>query len=188
MFLLSLGLVVLKKIAVFFHPVYYWNQADHKRRDYKIRFDDKDERIVLAIFVAAVIGWITRGLLWKDYFPFLEEHVIVLIAIPFLFLLPSKNSTKQLLDFNTAKNIPWGVLILIGGGIALAGGFVESGLEVWIADKLSFVKGMEFFVIILVIVAVTIFSGELMSNTAGAALLFPIMASLAANLQVTQFC
>jgi sodium-dependent dicarboxylate transporter 2/3/5 len=144
----------------------------------------RDEKIVLIVFVIIAVGWITRGLVWQDHFPLIEDHTIILLGVFVLFFIPSKNNKEYLLDINSAKKIPWGVLVLIGGGLALAGGFTESGLDIWIAEQLSFVEGMAFFVIIMIIVAVTIFSGELMSNTAGAALLLPIMASLASNLDV----
>lgn len=144
----------------------------------------RDEKIITVIFAATAIAWISRGLLWKEYFPFIEDYTIVLVAVIVLLVLPSAKKHQRLLDLKSTKKIPWGVLVLIGGGLALAGGFNASGLDLWIADQLSFVSGMPYFVIILVIVAVTIFSGELMSNTAGAALLMPIMASLATTIDV----
>lgn len=144
----------------------------------------KDEKIVLIIFVGTAVGWISRGLIWKDYFPFIEDYTIVLVAVIILLVIPSTKTKKRLLDLNSARKIPWGILVLIGGGLALAGGFTATGLDSWIADQLLFVSGMEFFVILLVIVAITIFSGELMSNTAGAALLLPVMASLATVLDM----
>jgi sodium-dependent dicarboxylate transporter 2/3/5 len=144
----------------------------------------RDEKIVMIIFALTAIAWISRGLLWKEYFPFIEDYTIVLIAAIALLAIPSTSKQRRLLNLKSAKKIPWGVLVLIGGGLALAGGFTASGLDMWIADQLSFVGGMSFVLIILVVVAVTIFSGELMSNTAGAALLMPVMASLATTIDV----
>ena len=144
----------------------------------------KDEKIVATIFAATALAWITRGLIWKEYLPFVEDYTIAIVAAFFLLILPSSNSTGRLLDLKSAKKIPWGVLVLIGGGIALAGGFTISGVDSWIAEQLYFVSGMPYLLIILVVVIVTIFSGELMSNTAGAALLLPIMASLAVSLDI----
>ncbi|MDH3361836.1 MAG: DASS family sodium-coupled anion symporter [Nitrosopumilus sp.] len=144
----------------------------------------KDEKIVMIVFAGTAIGWISRGLIWKDYFPFIEDYTIVLVAVIILLAIPSAKTNKRLLDLNSARKIPWGVLVLIGGGLALAGGFTVTGLDSWIADQLIFVSGMELFVVLLVIVTITIFSGELMSNTAGAALLLPVMASLATILDM----
>ncbi len=184
----------------------------------------RDEKIVAAIFIATAIAWITRGLLWSDFLPVVDDSTIVLIAAITLFLIPSSsssfisqrhsrdtnninakgeevipitntiddpsnqskatNSKKMLLDWNTAVKIPWGVLLLIGGGLALANAFTATGLDDWIASQLNFLEGMPFIIIILVIVSIAIFSSEIISNTATAALLIPISASLAAVIDV----
>jgi len=184
----------------------------------------RDEKIVAAIFIATAIAWITRGLLWKDFLPVVDDSTIVLIAAITLFLIPSSSSSfisqrhlhetndiyangeevmpstntidgspnqsrntnnkKMLLDWNTAVKIPWGVLLLIGGGLALANAFTATGLDDWIASQLNFLQGMPFIIIILVIVSIAIFSSEIISNTATAALLIPIAASLAAVIDV----
>jgi sodium-dependent dicarboxylate transporter 2/3/5 len=96
----------------------------------------------------------------------------------------SSSSTSKLLDWNTAIKIPWGVLILMGGGLALAHAFTSTGLDDWIASNLSVVSGMPFIVIILVFVTMAIVPSEMISNTATAALLIPIAASLATSLGI----
>ncbi|HEX7258523.1 MAG TPA: SLC13 family permease [Nitrososphaeraceae archaeon] len=172
----------------------------------------RDEKIVAGIFISTAIAWITRGLIWKDLLPAIDDSTIVLVSAISLFLLPSirklsKNNdiikekeqeTKfeeepnnnnnddddKLLNWNSAVKIPWGVLILIGGGLALANAFTATGLDSWIASQLNFLSGMPLIVIILVIVAVAIFSSEIISNTAAAALLIPISASLAVSLDM----
>jgi solute carrier family 13 (sodium-dependent dicarboxylate transporter), member 2/3/5 len=78
--------------------------------------------------------------------------------------------------------IPWGVLLLIGGGIALAHAFTATGLDKLIAEQLIFLEGMEHIIIILIVIGVTALVGEFMSNTAVAALMIPISASLATSL------
>ena len=93
-------------------------------------------------------------------------------------------SSSKLLDWNTAIKIPWGVLILMGGGLALAHAFTSTGLDDWIASNLSIVSGMPFIVIILVFVTMAIVPSEMISNTATAALLIPIAASLATSLGI----
>ena len=138
----------------------------------------RSEKIVLIIFAATAIAWVTRGLFWKDLVPFVGDHVIVLVAVAILMILPSGQKRQRLLDLRTASKIPWGVLILIGGGLALASGFTATGLDTWIADKLLFIGDLDFFLIVLIIVTITMLTSELMSNTAVAALLLPIMAVL----------
>ena len=96
----------------------------------------------------------------------------------------SSRSSSKLLDWNTAIKIPWGVLILMGGGLALAHAFTSTGLDDWIASNLSIVSGMPFIVIILVFVIMAIVPSEMISNTATAALLIPIAASLATSLGI----
>lgn len=142
----------------------------------------RDEKIVIGVFVATVTAWITRGLVWADLFPLVDDSTIALFAAISLFLLPSSKN-KRILDWNTATKIPWGVLVLIGGGLALAGSFTITGVDVWIAEQLSFLQGAHYFVIVLVLVAVVIFS-EYLSNTATAALMIPVAAALAHVLDV----
>lgn len=172
----------------------------------------RDERIVAGIFIATAIAWITRGLIWKDFLPMIDDSTIVIASAISLFLIPStiysrhrknkdandddddnkgnynyddrdKNNSSKLLDWDTAVKIPWGVLLLIGGGLALANAFTVTGLDEWIAQQLNFLSGMHYIIIILVIVSVAIFSSEIISNTA-AALLIPISASLAISLNI----
>jgi sodium-dependent dicarboxylate transporter 2/3/5 len=95
----------------------------------------------------------------------------------------AKNSDR-LLNWNSAVQIPWGVLLLIGGGIALANAFTATGLDKLIAEQLIFLEGMDSTIIILIVVSVTAIVGEVMSNTAVAALMIPISASLAASLGI----
>lgn len=96
----------------------------------------------------------------------------------------TKRINSRLLDWKTAVTIPWGILVLIGGGLALASGFTETGLDKYIAENLSFLEGMPFIIIILIMLVVTVFAGEVISNTATAALLLPISASLATTLSI----
>jgi sodium-dependent dicarboxylate transporter 2/3/5 len=179
---------------------------------------DTDEKIVTCVFIGTAIAWITRGLIWKDLFPMVDDATIALISALLFFIIPSfskkklltdtsdfknekedkkdlinpdlskpiktKRINSRLLDWKTAVTIPWGILVLIGGGLALASGFTETGLDKYIAENLSFLNGMPFIIIILIMLVVTVFAGEVISNTATAALLLPISASLATTLSI----
>ena len=94
------------------------------------------------------------------------------------------NNTSRILDWDTAVKIPWGVLILIGGGLALASAFTSSGLGDWIAEKISFLGNTNYILIILVFVTLAILPTEMISNTATAALLIPIAASFASSMDL----
>lgn len=141
----------------------------------------RDEKLVALVFGVTITAWITRGLVWGHFLPFVDDSTIAIVAAIGLFLIPAKE--KRLLDWNSAKKIPWGILLLIGGGLALAGGFTATGTDQWIASQLTFLQGMHFFVILVVLVFIVVFL-EFMSNTASAALLIPISAALASVLGI----
>ena len=141
----------------------------------------KDEKLVALVFAVTVVAWITRGLVWGYLFPFIDDSTVAIVAAIVLFLIPSNG--RRLLDWNSAKKIPWGILVLIGGGLALAGGFTATGTDQWIASQLTFLQGMDYLAILLVLVFIVVFL-EFMSNTASAALLIPISAALASVLGV----
>ena len=90
----------------------------------------------------------------------------------------------KILDWQTAVGIPWGVLILIGGGLALANAFTSTGLGEWMAAKISFLGNANYLIIILVFVTLAILPSEMISNTATAALLIPIAASFASSIHL----
>jgi sodium-dependent dicarboxylate transporter 2/3/5 len=166
----------------------------------------KNEKAVMAVFAATATAWISRGLVWKDALPMVDDSTIAIVAAISLFIIrvpqvkqaseigvdrssdfdrADNNDSDALLDWKTAVKIPWGVLILIGGGLALANGFASTQLDDWIAGQLMFLRGFHLIIIILAIVAVTVFSGEIISNTATAALFIPITASLAVSLGIS---
>jgi sodium-dependent dicarboxylate transporter 2/3/5 len=142
----------------------------------------RDEKVVGIVFAATIIAWVTRGLLWGNIFPFVDDSTIAILAAISVFLIPSTKN-KRLLDWSVATKIPWGILLLIGGGLALAGGFTATGIDQWVASQMSFLKEMHYFVILLVLVFIVVFL-EFMSNTATAALLIPISAALASVLDI----
>jgi sodium-dependent dicarboxylate transporter 2/3/5 len=105
-----------------------------------------------------------------------------------LFVVPSNWSKREfLLDWKTAVKIPWDILILFGGGFALARGFSETGLTTFLAGELSTLEGSHIVVIIAVVTLLVIFLTELTSNTATASLTLPIMAALAGAMQIHPF-
>lgn len=90
----------------------------------------------------------------------------------------------RILDWDSAVSIPWGVLLLIGGGLALANAFTETGLDKWISNQLLFVENLSYILIVFIIIGITIILGEIISNTATAALLIPISISLATTISI----
>jgi len=143
----------------------------------------RQEKIVAVIFAATAVSWISRGLVWGNFVPMIEDYTIAIIAALALFAIPSGKG-QRVLDWGSVVKIPWGVLLLMGGGLALASGFTLTGLDKWIAERLMLVETTDMLLIIAMIVAFTIFSGEIISNTAGAALIIPIGASIATSLGI----
>ena len=98
------------------------------------------------------------------------------------FIIPvhsnQEGKTIFLMDWDHAVKVPWGILILFGGGFALASGFQSSGLTVWLGSQLSYLHFLPIVLIIIIISFITTFTTELTSNTAMAATLLPVVASL----------
>ncbi|MBB4826606.1 sodium-dependent dicarboxylate transporter 2/3/5 [Sporosarcina luteola] len=142
-----------------------------------------EEIIVFIIFLLAALSWITRSFILENYIPFIKDGVIAMTFAILLFIIPSiKKKGDHLLDWNTAVKLPWGILLLFGGGLAIAAGFVSSELSVWIGSQLSGLHGVNVLVVILIVTTLVIFLTEITSNTATASMMYPIMASLAVAL------
>lgn len=142
-----------------------------------------EEKIVLTIFILAAFSWITRTFLLSKFIDGLSDGVIAMLFAIILFIIPSVNKKgDHLLDWNTAVKLPWGILLLFGGGLAIAAGFVSSELSVWIGSQLSGLSGVHILVVILIVTTLVIFLTEITSNTATASMMYPIMASLAVAL------
>lgn len=138
-----------------------------------------EEKLVFTIFCLAALTWITRSFLFDN----LTDGMIAMIFAIILFIIPSINKAgDHLLDWETAVKLPWGILLLFGGGLAIASGFVESGLSDWIGEQLTGLQGVSLIAVIAVVAALVIFLTEITSNTATASMMFPIMASLAVAL------
>ena len=84
----------------------------------------------------------------------------------------------------SARKLPWGILILFGGGLAIASGFGQSGLAQWIGNELNYISGAELFLILFIITGMVNFLTEITSNVATASILLPILASLAVAINV----
>ena len=113
------------------------------------------------------------------------DSSIAIAGALLLFIIPVNLKQRQfLLDWDTAVKIPWDIIILFGGGFALAEGFNSSGLTVWIANQLTVLEGTHIVVLVGMIVLLVIFLTEVTSNTATASLLLPIMGALAVAMHI----
>ncbi len=158
-----------------------------------IRFE---ERTLLIAFVVLACLWFLRADItigqftlpgWSRLFEhptYFNDGTTAIFVAVLLFLIPSKTKPgTYLMDWKTAEEIPWDIILLFGGGFALASGFKESGLSEWFGHRLEFLRGVHPIVIIFCITLLLTFLTELTSNTATAETFLPIMASLAISVQ-----
>jgi solute carrier family 13 (sodium-dependent dicarboxylate transporter), member 2/3/5 len=138
------------------------------------------EKTVAAVFLATAALWISRPLL-ERWVPGLHDAAIAMGAALALFVLPAGDGRHRLMDWATAETVPWGVLLLFGGGLSLASAVQSSGLAEAIGRAVAGL-GLPVLGMVLVVVAVIIFLTELTSNTATAAAFLPLVASVAIGL------
>ena len=141
-----------------------------------------EKRTAIA-FVFIAMAWVTRPLLQQiPGLAALNDTIIAVAGAISLFLIPSgdkQQKNARLLDWRSAEGIPWGVLLLFGGGLSLAAMVSGSGLAVWLGTVLSILTSFHVFILMLSIVAMVVFLTELTSNTATTATLLPILGSIA---------
>ena len=144
-----------------------------------------EEKTVLLIFVGTAFAWITRSFFLQKLIPNLDDTIIAVIAGILLFILPaSKSKNRKLINWEEAVKLPWGILLLMGGGLALAQGFKTSGLAEWIGGQLTLLEGASIFILLLFLIALVNFLTEITSNLATTAMILPILAPLSLVLDV----
>jgi TRAP-type C4-dicarboxylate transport system permease large subunit len=145
------------------------------------------EKRVLAVFLLVAAAWMTRELVLVKLpgLDRLSDMGIALMGALALFLLPSgESSAPRLLDWRTAERIPWGIVLLFGGGLSVAAAMESTGLSDWLAGELQPLGGLAPLVVIAALLLVTLLATELMSNVASLTAMLPIVGALAAALGV----
>jgi sodium-dependent dicarboxylate transporter 2/3/5 len=142
----------------------------------KISFEEK---IILNVFILTAFAWISRSFLLQQFIPAIDDTIIAMCAAILLFLLPSGKKGKPLLNWDDAVKLPWGILILFGGGMALALGFDSSGLAFWIGGQLKALGTIPLISLLLILITSVNFITEITSNLATTAMLLPVLVSLA---------
>ncbi len=160
-----------------------------------------EEIVVLVDFIVLVFLWMFRANIkigsfvipgWSNLFPeakFINDGTVAITTAFLLFLIPAKNrenknNGRRVLTWKTASRLPWNIVLLFGGGFALAAGFKESKLDRWIGEQLEGLGSMPPILIIACICLLLTFLTELTSNTATAEILLPILAGLAVSIRV----
>jgi sodium-dependent dicarboxylate transporter 2/3/5 len=143
------------------------------------------EKRLLTIFGVVVTAWVTGSLVWYQYVHNCNDTVIAVAGAILLFLTPSgdgKGEESPLLDWGTAVTIPWDIILLFGGGLALAKGFDSSGLALWIGEQLRGLSSMPHALILLSVLVVVVFLSEIASNIATASMMMPVLMALAGSI------
>ena len=156
-----------------------------------------EERVILVDFILLALLWLTRSNIvigdfkihgWSSLFPwpeYLNDGTVAMTMAVALFLLPAKAGTrKRIMDWKIASALPWNIVLLFGGGFALASGFKESGLSLWVGEQLSWLVDFHPLLIIFAISITMTFLTELTSNTATTEMMLPVLAGLSVSTQI----
>ncbi len=136
------------------------------------------EKHVLIVFGLIAMAWITRRI-WSEWFNLgsVGDSTIALLGVVLMFMIPNGKKHDTLLDWETAKDIPWGMLLLFAGGIAIAKAFTASGLSEQLGNTLSSLSVLPLWILIISLCLFVTFLTEITSNTATATLLMPVLAA-----------
>ncbi|QRV14371.1 SLC13/DASS family transporter [Haloterrigena salifodinae] len=153
---------------------------------------NRQEKLVAIVFAGMAVSWIGASLIEPLFGVAPPEDADTIVAIGgamVLFTLPTtvEGNRTFLLDWTNAVDIPWGVILLFGGGLAIASGFGDTGLAAWIGEQLQALEGVSMIVVLFAVVSMTIFLTEVTSNTATTAMLMPILAGVAVGIGVHPF-
>lgn len=145
----------------------------------------KGEKRVLAVFALTAFLWIIRSFLITPYLPMVGDATIGMTMALLLFMIPVNLEEGEFaLDWEWAVKIPWGTLILFGGGLALAKGIEESGLANWLAGRLDWFTHLPLFLFLLLVIALMVTITQLTSNTGTAAMMLPVLVPLASAMGI----
>jgi sodium-dependent dicarboxylate transporter 2/3/5 len=143
------------------------------------------ERWTALVFGLTALSWIFRkqlGFLFPDP-ALVTDAAIAMTGACLLFLIPiNMKKNEFVMNWHWAVKMPWGVLILFGGGLALAAGFKETGLATWIGTRVGLLENAPIIVLVLAVAALIIFLTEMTSNTATSAMVMPILSAVAVGL------
>ncbi len=195
---ISLSMLVLTWLLLVF-----FLRIEAKKLDVSLEIDSKlppmrfGEKAVLIIFVLTALLWLFRKDLvlgefvvpgWSrlfTYAKYIDDGTVAIAMSLLLFLIPlDKTKEETIATRKSLRDLPWNLLLLFGGGFALASGFTASGLDKFLGEKFEFIGDFPAWLIILTICLGVTFMTELTSNTATTEMLLPILASVAVSIGV----
>lgn len=187
-------------LYVMYKPKKSWEklQLDDFRKEHRALGKMKpEERIVLALFAVLAFLWIFRSGFtiqsfvipgWSGLFKtpsYINDGTVAIFISSLLFMIPAPGKKgERIMNWETTRKMPWGIILLFGGGFALAEGFVESGLSVWFGQQLAGLANVQPIVLTFVDVTMMSFLTELTSNVASTEMILPILAGLATTIEI----
>jgi sodium-dependent dicarboxylate transporter 2/3/5 len=152
------------------------------------RFSGGEKKVTI-IFASAAVLWVAPGVLSGipgvdlGWFGTMDDTAIAIAAGIAMFLLPVGRQGGMVLNWKDAEDgLPWGVLLLFGGGLSLAGAVAATGLDGWFGAQVSGLGGLPTLLLVAAVVAIVLFLTEVTSNTATAATFIPILGGVAAGI------
>ena len=198
---LPISILVLCAVALFLTKILFKLDEDVKLDRNFIKNEYKqlgnfsfEEKVVSLVFFLTALLWIFRtdidfGFIvipgWSNLLPtseFINDGTVAITMASILFLIPSKSESRALLDHNSFNKVPWGIILLFGGGFALAKGFSSTGLSDFIGHQLTGLQTVPPIFIILITAFTINFLTELTSNTAVTQMILPILASVSVGI------
>jgi len=135
----------------------------------------------------AAFSWISRSFILQPILPALDDTIIAITFGLLLFVLPTKKGGEAIISWKDTVKLPWGIIILFGGGMALAKAFEVSGLAIWLGQLMTTFGGLPLILLLFVLVTAVNFLTEITSNLATTAMLLPVLAPLAFEVGVHPF-
>ena len=194
---LVMFLVVFALIYILFVPRQKFTGIDEEffKLQYKsLGKASYEEKAVLILFIILASLWTFRTGIefdrfripgWGDLFrnqAYINDSTAAIFISILLFVIPSgKKDGSRLMDWKTAARLPWDIVLLFGGGFALASGFQTSGLAIWLGEQLSWTSSAGPYIILLSILVLMVFLTELTSNVASIQMLLPVFAALSVS-------
>ena len=147
----------------------------------------REEKMVLSVFIITAFCWISRSFILEEFLPGIDDTIIAMIAGITLFTLSAGEPGKRILNWKEAVKMPWGIILLFGGGMALASGFEITGLAEWFGVKITLLDTLPLLLLVFIVIFCVNFITELTSNLATTAMLLPILAPIALKLDLNPY-
>ena len=179
-------MIIMLTITFFTLRYFFVKKAHFEMGVIEKRTLDANQKRILLLFTIVVICWMSRSFVNQVLPMNINDTSIALVGALLLFIIPS-DERSPLLDWEDLKRLPWGILFLFGGGMALAAILADANIVSYLIDQLKPLIELPIVLLLLIIVAIALFSTELMSNLALVSLLIPLIGEFALEIGLPLF-